>query len=730
MTSEPYSTAIRTAAAEVHARGWVPVPIREGGKKPAVAGWTTATFDTEAEALASLDVTDRHGEPVPITGLGVALGKPSNGLVDIDLDHPKARRAAALILPPTDMQHGRPSSRWSHRWYQVTGEIPDTRRWANADGEVTVEFRSTGGQTLIPPSRWFPRAGGDGQPENYRWEGEPFGGTAGPALIEGKALYARAATLALVATLLEVWPVRGSRHDAYLALVGGLVRTREGVHPLWATVAEQVVSVIAEATQDEEGASARVHESVDSTIAKIHAGRPASGWPTLSGIIGEQAVDVTQRIARDIEHALGWSSRADPVAINTDVAGDDYHVEEVETDDDATRSPLEERSSTWEPVDLDPYIAGDIEMPIAGVLHRSDGQGLFYPGRVNLLYAKRESGKSWVTLAVASERMREGERVVFVDLEDEPDSTVARLLALGVPPKLISRNFVYLHPEEPLTAMTPERFGERITSERRAAADRALAQTLAEVKPTLVIVDGMTVLYALHGLSTNDSVETDRVSSWLKALTCRGTAAVILVDHVAKGATRNADPIGSQHKMAMVSGAAYHAWPTAPLRIGAVGEIDLIVGKDRIGTIRKESTQQDPQVAATLRFTSSDDGKRMALEVRSPVPSMHIDLDDEAIASAVEANRDDVRIAALWVLAQDGCENVSVWRRSIEGIGPKDKPSKPSQALTDSLRAMGLVDVFKEGGSLTPVLSAKGRGWLAERHNDYAEEIADEVYGD
>ena len=527
----------------------------------------------------------------------------------------------------------------------------------------------------------------------------------------------------MVATLLDVWPSRGSRHDAYLALVGGLVRTREGVHPLWESVAGQVVAVIAEATQDEDGAEARVKESVDSTIAKVRAGRAASGWPTLSGLIGDAAVESVRRIARDIEHLLGWGSRAEPTATQTDVAGDDYHVEEVPTED-VTRSPLEERSSTWEPVDLGPYLSGELTMPEASVLHRDDGQGLFYPGRVNLLYAKRESGKSWVTLAVARERMLDGERVVFIDLEDEPDSTVSRLLALGIPPTLVSRNFVYLHPEEPLTAMTPQRYGEVQTTERKLAADRALMQTLVEVRPTLVIVDGMTVLYALHGLSSNDSVETDRVAAWLKALTMRGTASVILVDHVPKSSTRSSDPIGSQHKMAMVSGAAYHAWPTAPLRIGGVGEVDLLVGKDRIGTVRKASTQADPQVAATLRFTSSDDGERMTVEVRTPVESVRIETEDggdEEVAAAVESLDEDNRYVALHRLAERDHASVSPWGLASDDRlgwpsrmqGGRRKMSKPAQTLTDRLRDEGLALPPKRGRS-APRLTEKGSTWVAD----------------
>lgn len=692
--SQPYSsTLIIDTAIEAYARGYTPVPIRAGAKRPAGVGWQHTSYANVDEVRE--EFTDHDG------GVGLALGDSSAGLVDVDLDHPKARRAAELVLPPTPMQSGRPSSRWSHRWYVVTGEMPDTRRYANHLGEVTVELRSNGAQTVIPPSM-HPDS------ERYLWEGEAWGGKSGPTRIDGKVLAARVATLAMVSTLLEVWPAQGSRHDAYLALVGGLARTRQGIHPLWETTAAQIVGVIAEASGDEDGADVRVAEAVPTTLEKIRADRAASGWPTLEGIIGEPAVATVRRIARDIEHLLGWGSRAEPTATTLDVAGPSLDAEEVETND-APRSPLEERSSTWEPVDLGPYLAGDIETPNAGLLFREDGEGLFYEGRVNMLYARRESGKSWVTLGVSAQCIRAGERVLYVDLEDEPDTTIARLRALGLTDDEIRKGFVYLHPEDPLTAMSPLRYGETSTDEARQVNDRALHEALDSVEPTVVVVDGMTVLYALHGLSSNDSVETDRVSGWLRSLTRRGRSSVILVDHVRKGAGRSDDPIGSQHKMAMISGAAYHAWPDTPLRIGARGRIELVVGKDRLGAIRKFAMPDGAvEIAAVIELDSNEDGSSVGLTVHAPSPrdktAVEVDADGDAIERAEKRNANDRE--------RDRQDRIAL--EIIEGRDPQslaewDHYGASTGAQSRTLRDAYVIKVDVEGtNAKQPILTEKG----------------------
>ena len=60
--------------------------------------------------------------------IGILLGDPSGGLVDVDLDCPEAHELAEQHLPPTGMKTGRPGSPASHWWYIAPGARTKQRR--------------------------------------------------------------------------------------------------------------------------------------------------------------------------------------------------------------------------------------------------------------------------------------------------------------------------------------------------------------------------------------------------------------------------------------------------------------------------------------------------------------------------------------------------------------------------------------------------------------------------
>ncbi len=72
--------------------------------------------------------------------------------MDVDLDCPEAMELADDYLPPTLAVTGRPSAQRSHRWYY--SEVPATKQYRDPEaGDMIVELRSNGGQTLVGPSR-------------------------------------------------------------------------------------------------------------------------------------------------------------------------------------------------------------------------------------------------------------------------------------------------------------------------------------------------------------------------------------------------------------------------------------------------------------------------------------------------------------------------------------------------------------------------------------------------
>ena len=140
--------AVREAACNYLAAGWQPLALAPLTKRPFANNWTDRT----------LTKADLPREFVGGNNIGLKCGTPSAGLIDVDIDDPIALRSFAHWLPKTEMQHGRPSSANSHRWYLVddpeckTEQFRDPDRHATDRKSMIIELRGTGGQTMVPPS--------------------------------------------------------------------------------------------------------------------------------------------------------------------------------------------------------------------------------------------------------------------------------------------------------------------------------------------------------------------------------------------------------------------------------------------------------------------------------------------------------------------------------------------------------------------------------------------------
>ncbi len=120
--------------------GWAVIPIAIRSKAPSIAGW-------QKLCIRAADVPRYFGNTP--CNIGVLLGEPSGGLVDIDIDDADALALAADHLPPTPCVFGRASKPRSHWLYRVD----DCGRHAKAStGAGQIEYRSTGNQTVIPDS--------------------------------------------------------------------------------------------------------------------------------------------------------------------------------------------------------------------------------------------------------------------------------------------------------------------------------------------------------------------------------------------------------------------------------------------------------------------------------------------------------------------------------------------------------------------------------------------------
>lgn len=170
------NSILLNAAFAYTTRGLRVVPIPAGTKGIFTKGW-------EKWRLGFEDLPQHFNGASGAGNIGIMLGEPSGGLVDVDLDCPEAIELADEFLPPTSVVTGRPSAPRSHRWYLAPGL--KTKQYRDpVTKEMMLELRSTGGQTLVGPSI---------HPDS----GEPYDHLDGiPPIVDGADLAARVAALA------------------------------------------------------------------------------------------------------------------------------------------------------------------------------------------------------------------------------------------------------------------------------------------------------------------------------------------------------------------------------------------------------------------------------------------------------------------------------------------------------------------------------------------------------
>jgi hypothetical protein len=258
------------AAILYHSYGWMPIPIPKGSKNPNRKGWQNERWSRD-------DLPHRFNNG---QNAGLLLGEPSGGLVDVDLDCPKALAIADEILPATGMISGRAASPRSHRWYKcnpLTGTVKlIDPSLANTDERaMIVEFRSTGGQTVVPPSL-HPSG------ELYQWYGD-----LSPLMISGPELLKLVRRLGACTLLARHWKY-GERQEMALAIAGGLLRLN------WPSKSiEKLIRLVATAANDEE-LEKRIG-AVEYTGKRILSGAKTTGFPTLAELIGERVVGAFQK---------------------------------------------------------------------------------------------------------------------------------------------------------------------------------------------------------------------------------------------------------------------------------------------------------------------------------------------------------------------------------------------------------------------------------------------------
>jgi Bifunctional DNA primase/polymerase, N-terminal len=181
--------------------GFSSIPIPYQSKTPLIKGWNKLTV-TADNLETYFDGTE--------TNIAIWTGKPSGGLVDINIDDPAALKFAAYFLPQTNCIFGHKSKPRSHWVYRV----PNPKAVAKFIGDgMILEIRGNNRCTVFPGSI---HANGEpiefDNPDNYE-----------PSTSTWRQLKRVASKIAIATELGKFW-LPGNRHELTLYTSAMLVR--------------------------------------------------------------------------------------------------------------------------------------------------------------------------------------------------------------------------------------------------------------------------------------------------------------------------------------------------------------------------------------------------------------------------------------------------------------------------------------------------------------------------
>ena len=590
------TNTILSTAREAIGRGYVPLPIRPDSKAPSIPDWRNVTYSgDELEAAFGQEGA----------GVGLLLGRRSKGLVDVDLDVEEARVLAAGFMPVTGMRHGRGNQQVSHYWYEVADELDHPRQtFADpVDGTVLLEIRGEGGQSLIPPSV---HPSGD----DYWWAEDNWGT---PTRLPWRNLVLVVREMAAITLLSRHWP-DGSRHDAALALAGGLARLI-GRHPRFED-AEDVgafVHNVAALGRDEE-VDDRVRAAHDTVTKFLKGHKKLAGWRTLSSLIPK---DIAYRAA----HWL-YVDSIDP---------DD---ESIEVDTDTTDLDDEEEDG------LRPYVVRPIltENPEPPPMLVRD---VIYAGELTWWQGHPGSAKTLLMLHFVHQLVSNDQRVMFVDGDSGREVIGERLALMGAEQEQVDHNLCYLE-FPPLNI-------------HRSEILDSFGRILEEHQPELVVLDACADLLGASGLKENSNDDINLWHANLISPLLRAGLTVVVVDHLAKGGEGQTSGWGRGGGAKQAKAAA--AWSVTTnnkVEPGGIGYVTIHREKARRGhlpphlTFTVDAREQEPgglKIARNTAKANLPTTDTLARNVLGWLVEQHEPMQTQAVVDRVNGRAVEIRSA-------------------------------------------------------------------------------------
>ncbi|WP_077097828.1 AAA family ATPase [Mycobacterium terramassiliense] len=398
-----------------------------------------------------------------------------------------------------------------------------------------------------------------------------------------------------------------------------------------------------------------------------------------------------KKLDGDIEDARKYAENDGPRALN-DRPRDNTGIDYGKTDFEQLATNTSPWSNDRTTDDAAPVVYTDFAALLAGglpdppkptVLQREDGVAIFYDGKRNELYGDPEDGKTMLVLAAAAAC---GGKVLFLDYDNNgPEETALRLIMLGADRVVLADRNRFRHIE-------PADAEETL----RVVADCA-------GWATLVIVDCIGELLPLFRASSDSADDYTRVMQMVSAPLERGGAAVILLDHQAKGQeSRRYGAGGTMAKRRAVSGVSINLVRKQTFTPGRGGMAELWVNKDRPGGLRAHCPKGEGrrQFAGTFVLDPPDPETGVAAW---RVTAARAELPAETIDPVVERHYE-----AVQRLSADNGGAVSARDVAIAANGlPPGTPPTDTQDKT----ARRAIARLEHEGRLTRVPGASPKRW-------------------
>jgi putative DNA primase/helicase len=224
-----------------------------------------------------------------------------SGIVDVDLDCGEAKQLASLLLPKGLATFEHSGNDRGHILYRVGNSGKTQQYQCPESGETLVELRSTGSQTMIPPSI---------HPSGQKLKFTFLDDTA--TRIDFTDLQAQVRKIAALSLIARHWK-KGVRHNLALGVSGLLLKSDHNE-----AQAKEIIAAICEVTGDDElqDRLKAVESTFDQHLENV------AGFTQIEALLGSK---VTKRVIEWLGSSgtlIRSNSRSEPVILG-DLAADE-----------------------------------------------------------------------------------------------------------------------------------------------------------------------------------------------------------------------------------------------------------------------------------------------------------------------------------------------------------------------------------------------------------------------